>query len=296
MGDDLVRRRRAVLAQVLGRVRVADQRHVVAADEGAMEGGADALVGLGAGHDQAPDAGLGEDLLEVGVLEGVAVALVHERLGVLACELRDVLPARRCPSPGRSSECCTHTTGTSSVAGLVDQRADVGDDRVAVVGVGHDAVLDVDDHQGGVGTVWQYGHGGLLCGSGGPSDATADLRQTQPSTLVLRYQRRQELGRHPLLDGRPGAWAQLGDVHYSPFPPSALGPSPLHQQPRPWLDAVDGNRDPAMTTRVGCRTVGTIGPRGMPGPHAVAQRYAADPSAVSAARHVTTLEHMSYVA
>ena len=43
-------------------------------------------------------------------------------------------------------------------AGSVDERADVGDHLIAVVGIGYDVVLYVDDHEGGVGTVAKIGH------------------------------------------------------------------------------------------------------------------------------------------
>jgi len=43
--------------------------------------------------------------------------------------------------------------GDTLVAGFVDERADVGDDRVALVSVGDDATLHVDHHQGGVGSI-----------------------------------------------------------------------------------------------------------------------------------------------
>jgi hypothetical protein len=45
-----------------------------------MNRGADARVGLGAGHDQPADSSLRELGLERGVLERVAVFLVHEWL------------------------------------------------------------------------------------------------------------------------------------------------------------------------------------------------------------------------
>ena len=60
VGDDLLRRRRPPRGQVLGRVRVADERRVVAADERAVERRADAGVGLRAGDDEPADAALGE--------------------------------------------------------------------------------------------------------------------------------------------------------------------------------------------------------------------------------------------
>jgi len=44
-------------------------------------------------------------------------------------------------------------------ARLVDHGADVRDHVVAVVGVGHDAVLDVDDEQRGARAVGQGRHG-----------------------------------------------------------------------------------------------------------------------------------------
>ena len=49
-------------------------------------------------------------------------------------------------------------TGDVGGAGPVDQRADVGDDLVPVVRARHDAVLHVDDDQGGVGPVVERGH------------------------------------------------------------------------------------------------------------------------------------------
>src|SRR5215831_7729684 len=52
VGDHLVRGRRPVLAEVLRRVCVADQRHVVPANESPVEGRADASVGLGPGDNE----------------------------------------------------------------------------------------------------------------------------------------------------------------------------------------------------------------------------------------------------
>ena len=115
--DDLVRRRRAPVALVLGRVRVTDERHVVAARERAVDRGADAGVGLRAGDDEVSDAGPGEHLLQVGGLEGVAERLLHQRFGIPARQLRDVLPGSL-PCSSCSSECWTQTTGTPSSRAL----------------------------------------------------------------------------------------------------------------------------------------------------------------------------------
>src|SRR6266540_3501793 len=90
--DDLVRRRSAPRALILRRVRVTDERHVVATRKSAMDRGPDAGIRLRAGHDQASDSSVGQHLLQVGVLEGVAERLVHQRFRLLACQLRDVLP------------------------------------------------------------------------------------------------------------------------------------------------------------------------------------------------------------
>jgi hypothetical protein len=45
------------------------------------------------------------------------------------------------------------------VARPLDQGVDIGDDLVTMVGTTHDAVLDVDHHQGRVGSIRQRGHG-----------------------------------------------------------------------------------------------------------------------------------------
>ena len=61
---------------------VADERRVVAANERAVERRPDAGVGLCAGDDEPTNASLGELGLQRGGLEGIAVVLVHQRLGV----------------------------------------------------------------------------------------------------------------------------------------------------------------------------------------------------------------------
>ena len=136
-----------------------DQQRVVAAHERAVQGRADAGVGLRAGDDEPPDAALGEHRLELGVLEGVAVALVHERLVRRTAASSGTYCHASLPSASSSDACCTHTTGTLRGPRPVDQRADVRHDGVAVVRAGHDAVLHVDDQQGGVRAVGKRGHG-----------------------------------------------------------------------------------------------------------------------------------------
>src|SRR6478672_4917690 len=156
--SDLVRRRGAPLAEVLRRMRVAHQGRVVAADEGAVQGGANALVGLCAGDDYAPDAAFGEDGLEVGGLEGVAVALRDEGLAVAALQLGHVLP-RLTPLRQRLVVGVLHPHDRHLLgAGAVHEGRDGRDGGVAVDRVGHDAVLHVDDHEGGMRTVSEGRH------------------------------------------------------------------------------------------------------------------------------------------
>ena len=128
-----------------------DQRGVVAAGDGAVQGRADALVGLRAGDHQPADAALGQHRLEVGVLEGVGEPLVHQRLGLAPRSSGTYCQ----PSlPAACRRVVLHPDDVDAGgARLVDEGGDVGDDGVAVVGIAHDAVLDVDHEQGGVGTV-----------------------------------------------------------------------------------------------------------------------------------------------
>ena len=99
-------------------MRVADEDRVVAAGEGAVQRRADAGVGLGAGDDEAADAARRQLGLEVGVLERVAIALVDERLGVVALQLVDVLPLVAALGQLVVGVCCTQITGTSSARAL----------------------------------------------------------------------------------------------------------------------------------------------------------------------------------
>jgi hypothetical protein len=123
-----------------------------------VERGADAGVGLGPDHDQPPDAKARQHGLQGGVLEGVVIVLLDQRLGVVRGQLGDdpplvappgqllvrmLDPDHRDPLPPR----------------LLDQAADVRDDRVPLVRPLHDAVLHVDHQECGVRPVLECGHG-----------------------------------------------------------------------------------------------------------------------------------------
>ncbi len=76
MRDDLLRWRCTPLRLVLGRVGVADKRGVVSSDKRAVEGRANAGVGLCTGDDESSDSQAGQHVFEVGVLEGIAIVLL----------------------------------------------------------------------------------------------------------------------------------------------------------------------------------------------------------------------------
>ena len=140
---------------------VSDEGDVVATDERPVQGAPDALIGLRPGDDEPADLAVGEEILEVGALERVAVVLVHERLALGPLELFDVLPA--VGALGQPVVGVLHPDdGRLGGAGLLEHGVDVGDDAVTVVGVGHDVLLDVDDQQGGVGAIRQRGHADSL--------------------------------------------------------------------------------------------------------------------------------------
>ena len=114
VGDDLVWRRRPPFRVVLGRVGVADQGRVVPPDERSVERRADARIGLRAGDDEPPDAPRPDrTALEGGALEGVAVVLLDERLGVARSQLGDD-PPLVAPPRKLLAGCWTQTTGTCS--------------------------------------------------------------------------------------------------------------------------------------------------------------------------------------
>lgn len=65
-----------------------------------MQGGPDACVGLCARYEQSADLETREDCLQVGVLEGVAVALVQAEFIVGSSQFRDNLPRFRSGDAG----------------------------------------------------------------------------------------------------------------------------------------------------------------------------------------------------
>src|SRR6266702_6774520 len=130
--DDLVRRRRPPCRLVLRRVRGADTGRVVPPGERAVERRADARVGLCADDDESPDTEVRQYGLEGGVLEGVAVVLLDERLGVARSQFGDdppvVAPPRKMVVGVLDPD-----NGDPFPPRLLDQAADVRDDRVAPV-------------------------------------------------------------------------------------------------------------------------------------------------------------------
>ena len=71
------------------------KRDIVAAGEPAVDRRPDACIGLRTCDDEVPDVLGREDLLEVRVLEGVAMGLLDDRLALCRRERVDDLPLRR---------------------------------------------------------------------------------------------------------------------------------------------------------------------------------------------------------
>src|SRR5581483_5375988 len=94
---------------------------------------------------------------EARVLEGVSVALLDERLVLGRRQLGDDPPVVA-PSLEVLVGVLHPDDGNLLPPGLLDEAPDVRDDRVAVVCLRHDAVLDVDDEQGGVRPVVERAH------------------------------------------------------------------------------------------------------------------------------------------
>ena len=156
--DDELRRGRAPRGEILGCVRIADEGRVVAAHEGSVQGRAHALVRLRAHHDEAPDGELGEQRLEGRLLERVRIALLDERFALVRAQLRDDLPwlASLDEVVARVLHPDDRNLGR---AGFLHHGADVGDDRVAFIGVTHDPGLHVDHEQCGVRAIVECRHG-----------------------------------------------------------------------------------------------------------------------------------------
>jgi hypothetical protein len=139
-------------------VGIADERRVVAADDRAVKGRADALVGLRTDDDEAPDREVGQHVLERRVLEGVGVGLLHARLGLAGAQLRDDPPLVAPTWQPVVGVLHPHNRDLL-LARSLDEAADVRHHRVALVRPLDDAVLDVDDEERGVRPVLECGHG-----------------------------------------------------------------------------------------------------------------------------------------
>src|SRR5436190_19212468 len=157
VGDHGIHGWRAPLGEVLGGMGVADEGGVVAAGEGAVERRPHARIRLRPRDDQPTHAPGRQLRLERGVLEGVAVALVDDRLTVVHLQLRHVLPLLA--ALGQLPALVLHPDhGHLGGPRPLDDAVDVGDHLITMGGAVDDAVLDVDDDDRGVGAVRQAGH------------------------------------------------------------------------------------------------------------------------------------------
>jgi hypothetical protein len=218
-----------------------------------VECGADAFIGLCSGHDESPDSKVRQHSLEGRVLEGVAVVLLDEGLGVVRSQLGDDPPVVaslrklfvRVLDPDDRDLCppC-----------LLDERADVGDYRVALVGPPRRrrsarrrrGVRYWDGSR-----VWSWSplaHPGLPASTHG----THDQCQLVPRTRVSA----------PAHPGRAGPLQGTSRVS-DPRGGDRLGLStPLPSGPRPsWGDACDPTLRPASNAALSRSTVR----RGAPG-------------------------------
>ena len=123
-----------------------------------MDRAADAEVGLRAYHHELADAQPAEDLFQQRAFERIAVALLDDWLGRPRFEFGDDLPFGR-PANEALVVVLHPDDRRPLIAGAFDEFGDVRDDGIALMRTRHDAGLDVDDKQGGVGPVWQRGHG-----------------------------------------------------------------------------------------------------------------------------------------
>src|SRR6266513_3922275 len=136
---------------------VFDEGRVVAPDERTVQCGADAHVRLGADHDEPADAETRQHRLEGGVLEGVAVVLLDERLGLPRTQFGDNPPL--VAPPGKPFVGVLNPDyGDPFPPRLLYKAGDIGDHRVALVSAVDNPVLDVDDEKRGVGPVAQCAH------------------------------------------------------------------------------------------------------------------------------------------
>jgi hypothetical protein len=136
---------------------------------------ADAGVGLRARHHQPPDPQAGQQVLQAGGLEGVAVVLLDQRLRGVRLELGHDPPAVAAVLElvvGVLDPDDRHLLA----AGALDQAADVGHHGVALVGAGHHVVLHVDHDQRRRGPVHEGRHGGTQAQGGTPVNTLLRLR------------------------------------------------------------------------------------------------------------------------
>ena len=108
------------------------------------------FVGLRPRDDEVSDAGGGQHVLEVGVLERVAVPLVHDGLRNALVQLGHALPRLAAQGQVVAAVLDPDADRGAAITGLLDQRGHVADHGVAVVRLPHDAVLHVDDEERGV--------------------------------------------------------------------------------------------------------------------------------------------------
>ena len=111
---------------------VADEGRVVPPDERAVERRADARIGLCADDQESPDAEAREHGLELGVLEGVAVVLLDERLGLVRSQFGDDPPVVALPGELLVGM-LDPDNGNLRLARLLDQVIDVRHDRFALM-------------------------------------------------------------------------------------------------------------------------------------------------------------------
>jgi hypothetical protein len=159
-------------------VGVADQGRVVPPDERAVERRADARIGLCTDDDESPDPKARQHGLEGGVLKGVAIVLLDERLGVVRGQLADNPPVVAAPRKLLVGV-LEPDNGNPLSPRLLDKAADIRDHHVALVGPLDDAVLHVDDHECSVRPVIERGHGLPLLTLGSCVHPTVDRSWTR---------------------------------------------------------------------------------------------------------------------
>ena len=133
---------RAPGREILGRMRIADERRVIAADECAVERRAHAFVGLRYDDDKCPTARSAST--DSSVVSSNESGYRFWTRGSLSSGLSSgTIPHCSLPCARLSLECCTQTTGTSA-ARACRRRCRHWRRPVPLVGSAHNAVLHVD--------------------------------------------------------------------------------------------------------------------------------------------------------